>query len=256
MFKIKIFAFLIFGTAILLSCKKDEKIESEITTDKKPSAVFNFKALVDNTPLITNSKWYKNANGDSFTVTKFNYYISNIKFKRADGSVFSETESYHIIKHVEGVTSFTVANLPEGNYTQIEFLIGVDSLRNVSGAQTGDLSPDSLMFWDWNSGYIFFKFEGRYKTINKPVVDIYNMHIGGFSGPDNFIKKCTFSVGGLLNASNNKQSKIFYNVNINEIFVTPYLIDLDAYAVVGGGKKAHDVSDNYNDMFVIDHIEN
>ena len=93
------------------------------------------------------------------------------------------------------------------------------------------------------------------KTAIAPITT-YAMHIGGFSGPDNFIKKCTFNVGGLLNATNNKQSKIFYNVNINEIFVDPMLIDLDTYNVVGGGKKAHDITNNYKDMFVIDHIEN
>ena len=32
-----------------------------------------------------------------------------------------------------------MAGVPEGNYTKVEFLIGVDSLRNTKGAQTGDL---------------------------------------------------------------------------------------------------------------------
>ncbi|MDO8999046.1 MAG: hypothetical protein Q7W45_04725 [Bacteroidota bacterium] len=259
MAKTYFFTSLILVSVFFLSCKKDQKIEPEnpvIVVDKQPSAVFNFKAIVNNLPLIPNTKWYANANGDSFTVTKFNYYISNIKLKLSDGSIFSEVESYHIIKNVEGVNSFTIANLPEGTYNQIEFLIGVDSLRNVSGAQTGDLSPDSLMFWDWSSGYIFFKFEGHKKTSTMPIEDSYAMHIGGFSGPDNFIKKCTFNLSSTLIASKNKQSKVFYNVNIDEIFINPLLIDFDTYSVVGGGKKAQDISDNYKDMFSIDHIEN
>mgnify|MGYP001597304695 CR=1 FL=1 len=253
MHKIKSFIFLLF-VLVLASCKKDTEI---IVPDsaKEPSVIFNYKALVDNAVLVP-SKCYKNANNDSFTVTKLNYYISNLKFRRDDGTVYSEPNSYHIIKHVEGVTSFTVLNMPEGNYNQIEFLIGVDSVRNVSGSQTGDLSPDSLMFWDWSTGYIFFKFEGQYKNTATPIPDFYSMHIGGFKAPDNFIKKCTFNLSTHLIAEKNKQSKVFYNTSINEIFTNPIIVDFGTYASVGGGRKAHEISDNYQDMFTIDRIEN
>jgi hypothetical protein len=255
----KIRSFIFFGLVsfLIFSCKKDDKIEVEIPSkDIKPSAIFSFAAKVNNLPFIKNTKWYANANGDSFTVSKFNYYISNIKFKREDGSLFAEDNSYHVIKHVEGVTTFTVKNLPEGNYNQIEFLIGVDSLRNVSGSQTGDLSPDSLMFWDWSTGYIFFKLEGNYKNTTTPIGDTYSMHIGGFSGVDNFLRKCTFNLTNPVVALKNKSSKVFYNVSINEIFANPLVIDFDTYNVVGGGRKAQEMADNYKDMFVIDRIEN
>jgi hypothetical protein len=257
MLKIRSFVFLGLFSLVILSCKKDGKIETITPIAAiQPSLIFNFKATVDNIPFIKNTKWYTNANGDSFTVSKFNYYISNIKLKRDDGSVFSETYSYHIIKHVEGVNSFTLHNLPEGNYNQIEFLIGVDSLRNVSGSQTGDLSPDSLMFWDWSTGYLFFKLEGQYKTTTSPIADYYAMHVGGFSGTDNFIRKCSFNLTNSIVASINKSSKVFYNVSINEIFVNPLVIDFSTYSVVGGGRKSKDIADNYKDMFTIDHIEN
>jgi len=257
MCKVRSFVFLGLLAAFVFSCKKDEKIEiATPSKDIQPSAVFSFAAKVNNLPFIKNTKWYANANGDSFTVSKFNYYISNIKFKREDGSLFAEDNSYHIIKHVEGVTSFTVKNLPEGNYNQIEFLIGVDSLRNVSGSQTGDLSPDSLMFWDWSTGYIFFKLEGYYKNTTTPNGDTYAMHIGGFSGADNFLRKCNFNLTNPIVAKKNNTSKVFYNVSINEIFANPLVIDFNTYSVVGGGRKAQEMADNYKDMFVIDRIEN
>ncbi len=255
----KIKPLVIFGmlSIFIFSCKKDEKIEVVIPSkDIQASAVFNFTAKVNNLPFIKNTKWYANANGDSFTVSKFNYYISNIKFKREDGALFAEDYSYHVIKHVEGATSFTVQNLPEGNYNKIEFLIGVDSLKNVSGSQTGDLSPDSLMFWDWSTGYIFFKLEGNYKNSTTPSGDTYSMHIGGFSGEENFLRKCSFNLTNPIRASKNKSSKVFYNVSINEIFSNPLVIDFNTYNVVGGGRKAQEMADNYKDMFVIDRIEN
>ena len=51
--------------------------------------------------------------------------------------------------------------LPEGDYTELQFLLGVDSLHNVSGAQTDDLDPAKDMFWTWNSGYVMAKMEGN-----------------------------------------------------------------------------------------------
>ena len=166
----------------LVSCRKDTKTETppvteplvvtpvDTTKKSEPSLSFSFKALANDAPLVmsTNStnKGYVNAGGDHFTVTLFNYYISNIRLKKADGSEYVEPESYHLIRHGEGKTTFTVSNLPEGNYTSMEFLIGVDAPRNTSGAQTGDLDVSNNMFWDWNQGYVFFKLEGNYLAKN------------------------------------------------------------------------------------------
>ena len=247
---------------LFASCKKDEKIvpvnatQDQTPTKAKTSVVFNFNALADNLPLIPNTKWYVNQNGDNYTVTKFNHYISNIKLTRDDDSVFYETESYHIIKHVEGVKSFTVSGLPAGSYKKIEFLIGVDSTHNVSGAQTGDLSPDSLMYWGWSSGYIFFKLEGSFQTLNSNPGATYAMHVGGYSGKDNCLRTCAFDLVNKLVLKQNNQSKIFYNVSVNEIFSNPTIIGLDAYYVITGGAQGKALADNYKDMFTVEHIEN
>ena len=50
--------------------------------------------------------------------------------------------------------------MPAGNYNSLSFLLGVDSMHNVSGAQTGALDPANDMFWTWNSGYVMAKMEG------------------------------------------------------------------------------------------------
>jgi hypothetical protein len=258
-----------------LSCKKDAKIGTpEPTTppvisqptptltptvpttgDKKPEVVFDLKALVNGAAL-TASGSYTNALADSFTVSKLNYYISNIKFKRDDGFVFSEPESYHLIKHMEGKESFTITNFPEGSYTDIEFIIGVDSTRNVSGSQSGDLGVGLDMFWDWNTGYIFFKMEGSCNTANNPIWKDYAIHVGGFSKPNNCLQSCSFHLGETLIAKNNRKSIVLWHVNADEIFTIPLDLSFDAYGAVSGGKPAKTVSGNYKDMFEIFDIEN
>lgn len=263
MYKARLSFYIISFSFIIFSCKKDQKIEpvkeqvkEEIIFSDNGSVAFNFNALADNLPLIANTKWYVNANGDNYTVSRFNYYVSNVKLKRDNGSVFSEPESYHIIKHIEGARSFNILNVPPGDYDQIEFTIGVDSARNVSGAQTGDLSPDSLMFWTWSTGYIFFKLEGEYQTLNSMPGATYAMHVGGFDGKDNCIRKCTFNLTNKLSIKKEKTSKVFYDVNINEIFNNPAVIDLDSYFVITSGQHGKMVASNYVDMFSINHIEN
>ncbi|MBL7921532.1 MAG: hypothetical protein JNJ40_14530 [Bacteroidia bacterium] len=256
-----LFSLFFIGSLFFISCEKDQEIKPNPKTETpvtagKTSTVFNFNALADNLPLIPTTKWYINANGDNYTITRFNYYISNIKLKKDDGSVFYETESYHVIKHLEGAKSFTVSGMPEGDYNQIEFTIGVDSARNVSGAQVGDLSPDSLMFWTWSTGYIFFKLEGEYQTLNSMPGATYAMHIGGFAGKDNCLKKCTFNLTNKISVKKDNQPKIFYDVNINEIFNNPTVIDLDSYYVIASGQHGKTLAANYSDMFSINHIEN
>ena len=155
--------FIIVAMIIMISsCVKDPKIE---IAPVLPSVItFNFQARVKQEVLQPSIKTYTNASKDSFTVTKFSYYISNLKLTREDGSVYSERDGYHLIEHVEGKTSFSIDSVPEGNYTRIEFIIGVDSAKGVSGAKDGDLDPARGMFWNWAQGYIFFKLDGSYNS--------------------------------------------------------------------------------------------
>jgi len=38
------------------------------------------------------------------------------------------------------------------NWKSLSFLLGVDTVRNHTGSQTGDLSPSKSMYWNWNTG--------------------------------------------------------------------------------------------------------
>ena len=81
--------------------------------------------------------------------------------------------------------------LPNGDYTGIRFGIGVPADLNTGQdpAQYPSSHPLSVeasesMFWTWNSGYIFSKFEGKLALDNDPnnMIDPYAFHIG----TDNF----------------------------------------------------------------------
>jgi hypothetical protein len=67
-----------------------------------------------------------------------------------------------------------------GRYQSLELMLGVDSARNTSGAQTGALAPDSGMFWAWNTGYIHTKLEG---TLSRSAAGTFAWHMGGYKAP-------------------------------------------------------------------------
>jgi hypothetical protein len=239
-------AFFIFS-----GCVKDPVVTPVIVPPA--SVAFDFVATANNKPLVRDSVWYTNPGKDSFTVSTFNYYISNIKFRRADGFVFSEPDSYRINRHANGPCSFTVSGLPDGIYDTVEFSIGVDSVRNSGGAQTGALGVEQGMYWDWNTGYVFFKLEGNFKTLRTPVPDLFAMHIGTNAN----LQNCSMSLGAsTINARKGKQSAIHYTVNVDEIFANPVNLDFNTYHAVSGGPLAAVISKNYKDMFSVSAVEN
>jgi hypothetical protein len=246
MFKLNFSVMVLAGLILLSSCKKDEPVEAKLN----PILNIVFEPTVNSEALIPETKWYTNFSKDSFTVSKFNYYISNIQLKRADGSAYSVPESYHLIQHVEGINTITLTNLPEGDFTGIDFLIGVDSLRNVSGSQSGDLDPAKNMFWDWNTGYIFYKLEGRFNTLSQPVQGDYAMHIGGFEGKDNCIQSCSYALTTAMQLRKDRTSKVHFTVKLEEVFQNPKFIDFDYYYATLVNNNSREISENYRDMFL------
>lgn len=239
-------ACLLLLSAVLFSaCKKKEDPQP-----KTGSVSFEFDNIMNGRTINLNSDWYLNDNYDSFQVTKLSYYISNIKFHDRNGNVYAVPESYHLLQQEDpGSLSFTLDNIAAGTYTSISFLIGVDSIRNVSGAQTGALDPVHGMFWDWNTGYIMAKFEGNSPQSSQNGKLIY--HIGGFSGEFNPIKQVNLSLPMDMVISDNV-GMISIETDLAEWFRDPYLIDFSKLSTIHmPNANARKIADNYADMFQV-----
>lgn len=244
---------LLFFSILLSACKKDPDTVQSPVDPPAPAEVagtgtaqFFFTPTMGGNEILPRSQWYRNAVSDTFTVERFNYYISNIRLRTADNKVFSEVESYHLIKHVEGRNSFTMTAVPAGTYTSIEFLVGVDSVRNRSGAQTGDLDVKENMFWGWNQGYIFFKLEGQFKNTANPDFTPYGMHVGTVP----CIEKVVMSIPKPLVIGDQKRSSLYFKARIDSVFNGKVDIDLDNYSAISD-RTAKTLSTNYKSMFAI-----
>lgn len=154
-----------------------------VAAQKKQLLNIRFDNRFGNEQLIPEQTYYLNGN-DTLVINRFKYYISHIQLTNAAGKTITPDNQYYLID-IANEKSYTIQfSIPEDKYTAIEFLLGVDSIRNVSGVQTGALDPLHGMFWTWNSGYIMAKLEG---TASSSMIagKQFTYHIGGFRGQQN-----------------------------------------------------------------------
>lgn len=207
-----------------------------------------FEHYVGDRVLQMDTVTYKNELGQAYTITKFKYYISNIRLHRAGESDVAINEYYFLNEEEEPTKKISLQGLPSGIYTGIDFMIGVDSLHNCSGAQSGALDPINGMFWAWNSGYIFLKLEGSspssHSTGNR-----FEFHIGGYKPPYNCIRFVSLSFLQPLRL--NGDHEVHLKTDIAEFFKDPETIDFSKISSVTDFHNAPMIADNYKDMFSV-----
>lgn len=220
-FKISAIVLLLSVTGFV-SCKKED-----VQPDPQPAVpTGSAEVLVEHewgmgTPVAfqLNTALTHPMSGDELTFETFKYYISNFKLKKSDGTWWTHPNSYFLVD-LSNPSSKTLSltNIPVGTYTEMSYVLGVDSTRNVSGAQTGVLSTSNGMFWSWNSGYIMIKAEG---TSPQATSGSFAYHLGGFSGTNNIVtsKTAIFATEN-LNVTETSSGKVYLKLNPARLFHT------------------------------------
>ena len=214
-----------------------------------------FTHLVGNQPLVLGNTKYTNMYGEKFTVSKFNYYISNIRLKKANGSWWKQPNSYYLVQSNKPASQkITIPNVPKGTYNEISFLIGVDEKRNTSGAQEGALDPANGMFWSWNTGYVFLKLEGN-TMVNqggKTITQKFLFHCGGFNFKHNNIKKKRLNLRRLpLKVGTGQVVPLKIKVDIQKFFGGVKPVQIRRNLRLMSPARAAKVADNYNQTFTL-----
>jgi len=258
-FNISILASIVLSSALLFSsCSKDkdETPAPDPVNPVAPKLSIEFDHLAGNKKFYYDST-YTTANGDLITPTLFKYYVSNIRLVGVNNAEYVVPESYHLIDHDNDASKIVnLSNLPAGKFKSIRFILGVDSARNVSGAQTGALDPINGMFWTWNSGYIFLKLEGTSPSVPSATND-FSFHIGGFKAPNVNFKEIELDFDGdELVLANGGNPELHIVTDVLEIFTNPNNINLSSFGptVHMPNTNAGILSQNYSDMFRYDHI--
>jgi hypothetical protein len=246
---------LLFLLISFTACENNEIDDSQLNTNRIVKIILNHK--VDNVPFTLNTN-YTNAFGEAYTVNKFQYYISNVKMHKLDNSIQqNEAESYHLINIADANTQNFSYQINDNEFDAITFYIGVDSLRNVSGAQSGALDPLNGMFWTWNTGYIMAKLEGSSPVSTSPNNAITH-HIGGFKSIDNTVRKITFFLpNGAIKTPVNGTCEITIEANLSKWFNGVHNMKIaDVSFNMSTGANAIKFADNYASMFKIISVVN
>lgn len=252
-----LFIGLLLVTAVF-SCQKE--LHFDKVPEKDHNLILKFKpvATYDSVPLVLGNT-YTNYFKEQYVPTGFKFYVHNFQMINTDsGKVFKlANDKYYLVDFSDSTTTEIKLGILPYVYNRISFTIGVDSARNVSGAQTDALDPANGMFWTWNTGYIMAKLEGT--SAKSPQAGKFEFHIGGFSGADNVIKTVNllFPYAQNLDLKAGKESQLFVTCDANDWFYNPWDIKIADNPVISTpGLLATQVAENYSKMFTVDSVYN
>jgi len=261
-------ALAVLSGVFIMGCKDDNEPGTDPTVSG--SLHLDFDNVVGNEDLKLNTQTYQNSVGESFTVSIFNYYISNIELLKADGSSFivPQDSSYFLIRESnEESQKATVNNVPVGEYTGVRFIVGIDSTRSVAdeSKRKGILdrfsgpTNEEAMYWDWNPGYIFMKIEGSSPAAVESPNGKYYYHIGGFGGRTvktlNNIQTVKIDFGSKKAVVTTELSpEVRILADVLKIFDGPTQLSITEHTSVMFDDFSKNIADNYVNMFRFDDI--
>ncbi len=194
---------------------------------------------------------FTTAAGESIVPQQFKYYLSNFSLITITGQEVKAPPAYVLVDDAAEISKAFALIVPAGVYKQLRFWIGVDSSRNVSGVQDGALDPVHGMFWTWNSGYIFAKFEGRSAASTAPLQAV-TYHIGGFRTGENALRPVQLNFEPF---TQEKDLHFQLQADIGKWFSGSHLIRVASEPRTEmPGPLALKIADNYARMFTLQQV--
>ena len=224
----------------------------------------NLQLNTENTP-------YTNARGEAYKLTALQYFVSNIKLKKSDGTVYNDpvksdgSKGYYLVDEADAESQeITLQNVPTGDYAEVTFTIGVDASQMAEGAQTGILDPAKdpalHLFWGWNTGYIAMRIEGV-SPVSTELNNEFQYHVGGYKDDEasnqvNNIKTITLSFNGdFVPVRAQHEPEVHLLFDVDKFFNgTGEKVTFAENASRHSPKACEDLADNISNAFVVDHI--
>ena len=217
---------------------------------KKGKLTIHFINTANGKHIILNDYTYTNAFGERYSISKLKYYVSDLTLS---GNKDDKGNDNCFLIDASSPQNDIELAIPAGNYNTLFFLLGVDSMKNCSGAQTGALDALNGMFWTWNSGYVVFKLEGS-STASTADLNRIEQHIGGYRNGNNVSTKIGLSF---------HEIKVSANTNL----LITVEVDLDKYwkgnndtrisdipVCTSPGAAAKKIAANFQGLFSIKNI--
>ena len=129
----------------------------------------DFEPQFNGAPLIFDAPANQTAGGQTISVTRLDFLLSDIALRRADGNWIEQKDWFGYIGMRDGKTNFTLENIPTGNYDRVRFHIGLEPAINHGDAAQWPakhpLNPEvNGLYWGWSREYVFLALEGGWQN--------------------------------------------------------------------------------------------
>lgn len=169
---------------VVLSSCKDKKADDLIVEPVITKVVVRFTPQWQGNPFVMQSVYYDNF-GNRLRIDKFMHYVTSLRLIKEDNTEVM-LKDFYLLNFLNDNT--IEMEVPAGKYKKLKFDVGIPEAYNKDQdpAQYPSSSPLSVagsqgMFWTWNTGYIFVKFEGMADTTGtegQELLSPFAIHIG------------------------------------------------------------------------------
>lgn len=200
-----------------------------------------FQPVYGNEKLELGKKYLSTDKRDSVQIDLLRFYISDVAVLSNRKTNWREENSFHLVDASENRSlQLTFETLPNIEFNEISFNLGIDSITNVSGAMGGDLDPTKGMYWTWQSGYINFKLEGE-SSLSKAKGNEFQYHLGGYQFP--------FATCQKIELKTTNKELITINVDVEKMLSA---MDISQFThIMSPGKEAVLISEKIAKQFIV-----
>jgi cytochrome c peroxidase len=112
---------------------------------------------------------YQTVAGETFSITRVSYLVSDFALQRDDGRWLEFSNAVAWLDFDQNRNSFRIAPIPPGNSLSLRFSVGLSPGLNhldLTHFPAGHpLNPDvNGLYWGWQGGYIFLALEGLWRN--------------------------------------------------------------------------------------------
>jgi len=170
---------------------------------------------------------YEAMAGHTYSVITLRYYLSRLQLKTKSGATLNLADVlYRDARNADNVV-LTMKDIPNGEYTALEFIFGLDEVMNVDGGLENTLQNINM---EWpipgDQGYHYMKFEGKYDTYHTDTIRSFNLHLGAAGGNQNYFK-VTLPLSSCVIDGNTWG--ITVAMDVNEWLQNPNMYDFETY---------------------------
>ncbi|WP_111683329.1 MbnP family protein [Winogradskyella tangerina] len=226
----KIIALLVF-TACLCACETDD---SDPANSQQVNPTFRFTFNWDGTAVTNadlNSFNFVNANGETLSIERLRYVISDITFRTNSGEVLS-TNAHNLVDiSIDNSLTFELpSTIPVGNFNNVSFTFGLDNEDNAQNYV--DLNSASFNVPDMlGGGYHYMQFDGKFinSSMDEQGFNYHAIRAVDNPGPNPTFPQDTFFNVNLGAIAITNGTEIEIQMNIAEWFKNPNQWDLNVY---------------------------